>query len=78
MQIIAISDTHGKHHDVKVSDGDILINAGDVTQVKPKFHIFGHIHEDYGRFAKGETSFINASILDDWYEMKNKPIILDL
>lgn len=49
-----------------------------VYQVKPKFHIFGHIHEDYGRFAKGETSFINASVLDDWYEMKNEPIILDL
>lgn len=49
-----------------------------VYQVKPKFHIFGHIHEDYGIFMKGETSFVNASVLDDWYEMKNKPIILDL
>jgi len=49
-----------------------------VEQVKPKFHIFGHIHEDYGSFTKGETTFVNASVLDDWYEMKNKPIILDL
>ena len=49
-----------------------------VYQVKPQYHIFGHIHEDYGSFAKGETTFVNASVLDDWYEMKNKPIILDL
>ena len=49
-----------------------------VYQVKPIYHIFGHIHEDYGNFTKGETTFINASVLDDWYEMKNKPIILIL
>lgn len=49
-----------------------------VYQVKPQYHIFGHIHEDYGSFAKGETTFVNASVLDDWYEMKNKPVILDL
>src|SRR5690606_27103888 len=49
-----------------------------VYHVKPKFHIFGHIHEGYGSFTKGETSFVNASVLDDWYEMKNKPIILNL
>lgn len=49
-----------------------------VYQVKPQYHIFGHIHEDYGSFAEGETTFVNASVLDDWYEMKNKPVILDL
>ena len=47
-----------------------------VSQVKPKYHIFGHIHEDYGQFIKGETTFINASVLDDWYDMKNKPFEL--
>src|SRR5690606_5599340 len=49
-----------------------------VYHVKPKFHIFGHIHEDYGSFTKGETTFVNASVMDDWYEMKNKPVVLDL
>lgn len=49
-----------------------------VYQVKPKYHIFGHIHEDYGSFAKAQTSFVNASVLDDWYELKNKPVVLDL
>lgn len=45
-----------------------------VYQVKPKYHIFGHIHEDYGCYTKGETTFINASVLDDWYETKNNPV----
>lgn len=49
-----------------------------VYQVNPKFHIFGHIHEDYGSFTKGETIFVNVSVLDDWYEMKNQPKILNI
>ncbi len=32
MNIIAISDTHGKHRDLELPSGDILIHAGDVTQ----------------------------------------------
>ncbi|PRD46346.1 metallophosphatase domain-containing protein [Sphingobacterium haloxyli] len=45
-----------------------------VSQVKPQYHIFGHIHEDYGSSTKGKTTFINASVLDDWYEMRNEPV----
>lgn len=35
MRIIAISDTHGKHHEVELPpyrDGDILVHAGDITR----------------------------------------------
>lgn len=49
-----------------------------VYQVRPKYHIFGHIHEDYGSFVKGETTFINGSVLDDWYDLKNQPKTLNL
>ncbi len=41
-----------------------------VYQVEPKYHIFGHIHEDYGSIFKGRTTFINASVLDHWNEME--------
>lgn len=44
-----------------------------VRRVKPKVHIFGHIHE--GRNSQGmmptlveNTSFVNASFLDDCYD----------
>ena len=32
MKIIAISDTHGLHHNVKIPQADLLIHAGDVTE----------------------------------------------
>ncbi len=35
MHIVAIADTHGKHDQLRVPPGDLLIHAGDVT-------IYGH------------------------------------
>lgn len=32
MKIIAISDTHGQHSQLKIPDGDILLHAGDVSK----------------------------------------------
>lgn len=31
MRIVVISDTHGKHENVALPDGDVLIHAGDVS-----------------------------------------------
>ncbi|GAB5365330.1 hypothetical protein AAMO2058_001048500 [Amorphochlora amoebiformis] len=36
VRIVCISDTHGRHRDVKVPDGDILIHAGDFTHFGKK------------------------------------------
>ena len=33
MKVIAISDTHGKHNHVSLPDGDLLIHAGDLTNI---------------------------------------------
>src|SRR5258708_893187 len=33
MKLVLISDTHGKHRQVSVPEGDILIHAGDFTNV---------------------------------------------
>lgn len=49
-----------------------------VNTVKPKHHIFGHIHEGYGSLSKNGTQFINASILDAGYVIRNKPVVLDV
>lgn len=45
-----------------------------VNKIQPKYHIFGHIHEAYGMVEKEKTTFINASILDERYRIKNSPI----
>jgi hypothetical protein len=31
LKIVCISDTHGKHRNLKVPDGDVLVHAGDIT-----------------------------------------------
>jgi len=48
-----------------------------VESVKPKIHVFGHIHEGAGYVFDGTTHFFNASILNDRYEFRNKPITID-
>lgn len=41
-------------------------------------NIFGHIHEGYGIYNNGKTTFVNASICTPDYRPTNKPIIIDL
>jgi Icc-related predicted phosphoesterase len=35
-----------------------------VTRVRPKLHVFGHVHTGYGVFETDDTTFVNASQLD--------------
>ncbi len=55
---------------------DDLLDA--VKRISPALHIFGHIHEAYGTEIKGETRFINASILNEDYFIVNAPIEFEL
>ncbi|WP_299668537.1 metallophosphatase domain-containing protein [uncultured Polaribacter sp.] len=71
--------THGPPH--KILD---LTKSGEyagckelkkkVLEIKPKLHVFGHIHEAYGKITQNETIFVNASLLDDRYKSVNTPI----
>lgn len=42
-----------------------------VQKIEPKYHCFGHIHEDSGQWEIGKTTFINASICDLAYNPTN-------
>ena len=42
--------------------------------VKPKIHVFGHIHEAYGSEDISNTKYINASVLDIAYKIVNAPV----
>jgi Icc-related predicted phosphoesterase len=48
-----------------------------VEEVKPKIHIFGHIHEGYGYVFDGHTHYINAAVLNGRYEFRNKPVTFE-
>lgn len=43
-----------------------------VKENKPKFHVFGHIHEGYGTHTEDGTFFVNCSFLDGDYQSYSK------
>ena len=45
-----------------------------VQQIRPKIHVFGHIHEAYGQLRQDGTHFINASNLDLRYQVAHAPV----
>jgi Icc-related predicted phosphoesterase len=47
-------------------------------RVKPKYHIFGHVHESHGIWSDTRTIFINASICNSKYKPIQAPIIFDI
>lgn len=49
-----------------------------LKRVKPKYHVFGHIHEGYGEYSKNEIRFVNASMLNERYEPTNQAVVLDM
>src|SRR5438093_12158875 len=36
-----------------------------IKRIKPKVHVFRHVHHAYGRTEINNTTFINASIMDE-------------
>lgn len=48
-----------------------------VDELKPKIHVFGHVHSGYGYKFHNGTHFFNASVLNERYNYKNKPITID-
>jgi hypothetical protein len=48
-----------------------------ITIVRPKIHVFGHIHSGYGYRFDDHTHFFNASVLNERYEYEYKPYTFD-
>lgn len=80
---VEILMTHGPPHGIldTCSDG---FQAGCeelkevVERIKPRVHIFGHIHEAYGFYSDGVTSYINASNCTLRYQPTNPALVFDL
>ncbi|MBR5102015.1 MAG: metallophosphatase domain-containing protein [Muribaculaceae bacterium] len=47
-----------------------------IKVIEPRYHLFGHAHEDYGIQQIGCTTFSNASLLNDRYQLVNLPRLL--
>lgn len=67
-----------------ILDFDDGINYGDkkllkrVIEVKPKLHLFGHIHTQHGIISKGGITFSNGAIMNRDYSDLLPPNIIDL
>lgn len=48
-----------------------------LAQVRPRLHVFGHIHEAYGHVQRDGIHYVNASVLDLQYQHTQAPIALD-
>ena len=48
-----------------------------IDEIKPKIHVFGHIHGGYGYYFNGHTHFFNASVLNERYSYSNLPFTFD-
>ena len=63
-------------------DGSILYGSrellGRVRFVRPRMHLFGHIHKSHGTLSDGVTVFSNAAIMDEGYDHLNAPNLLSL
>lgn len=45
---------------------------------KLKLHVFGHIHNSYGKVVVNGVIHVNAAIMDEEYRPVNKPITIEL
>lgn len=52
--------------------------AAHVARLRPRVHVFGHIHEGYGQLERDGTRFVNASTCDVRYQPVHAPIVVDL
>jgi predicted phosphohydrolase len=49
-----------------------------VERVRPRVHIFGHIHESYGVQDYDGIRYVNACTCDERYRPVNPPVVIDL
>jgi Icc-related predicted phosphoesterase len=68
-------DTSGPPWNTPLLGCELLMERA--KEVKPKIHVFGHIHGGYGYVFDGNTHFFNASILNERYDFTNKPMTID-
>lgn len=57
--------------------------ADTLKNYHPKLHVFGHIHNGYGKVEAQATTYVNASlanekdIMDMEYRLVNKPVVVN-
>jgi Icc-related predicted phosphoesterase len=79
--LITHSPSFGNYDWIKNPDGSIGPSVGSVSlwmrclEIKPKLHVFSHIHEAYGNCVHHNgIRLVNCSIMNEKYKPVNKPV----
>jgi Icc-related predicted phosphoesterase len=81
---IDILITHGPPLGVLDVEYGAQEHAGDpellkaVIRVRPRLHVFGHIHGGYGTATRGFTKFVNVALYGELAELEKPPVLLQL
>ena len=74
--------THTPPYGILDMDGSILYGSRELLErvrvIRPRLHLFGHIHKSYGTTSDGVTVFSNAAIMDEGCDNLNAPNVLSL
>ena len=62
-------------NNTSVGDKELLKR---ILEVKPKYHLFGHIHEGYGKYEHEGVTFMNCSTNTHSMNPKNAPFVIKL
>ena len=49
-----------------------------VLRIRPRVHVFGHVHEGYGMTRKDGMLFVNASVVDERMEISHPPVVVSV
>jgi Icc-related predicted phosphoesterase len=52
--------------------------AKAVEQIKPRLHVFGHIHGGHGLSTGKSTQYVNASVVDESYRLIHDPQVVEI
>ncbi|TDH72941.1 hypothetical protein CCR75_003784 [Bremia lactucae] len=76
--------THGPPHGILdltftgLHVGSETLLKETMSRIRPRFHVFGHIHESYGATRVGKTVFINAASSTLLAKPVHAPIVVDI
>jgi Icc-related predicted phosphoesterase len=78
---ILICHSPPKYYGDKNPDGEFIGSESltwRIGQLHLRLMVFGHAHSGYGTYHSGNTTLVNASLLNEEYRMVNKPIVVEI
>jgi Icc-related predicted phosphoesterase len=52
--------------------------AEAIQQIRPRLHVFGHIHGGQGQLSSGGTLYVNASVVNEAYRLVHAPQVVEI